>query len=344
MKKRVTLRDVAQAAGVHISTASRALAPNTNHPVTQRLGEHVRRVSEALGYERNAHAFSLRTRRTRMIGVVIPDITDPVYALILRGLENALFPRRYVSIVASLDGNVSREAEVTRLMRSRDVDGLILGSVEREDEVVANLLAQGVPMVTLGRRVNDAGVSSITSDHDHGIGLALQHVAGLGHRKVAHIAGPQSLSTGAGRFQAFVKGSASLGLDFDPDNVVFARSYSVADGRSCAGELLARGAQFTAVICANDRLAVGAMAEFRQRGRACPQHVSITGYNDMPMVELLTPPLTTVRAPLELIGYHAASTLVRLIEEPATEREAAHTVLPVDLMVRASTARANAAY
>ncbi|MGQ7791113.1 LacI family DNA-binding transcriptional regulator [Faunimonas sp. B44] len=337
MGTRTTLKDVARAAGVHVSTASRALDPNTRHPVAKELADHVRRVSADLGYQPNAEAYSLRTRRTRMVGVVIPDITDPVYALILRGLEEGLLPKRFVSIVASLDGDFSREADVIALMRSRNVDGLILGSVEREDDVVSKLLDQGVPMVTLGRRVEDERVSSVISDHAAGIRQALGHLVGIGHRAIGHIAGPQSLSTGAERRAAFVRECGALGLDVREDAIVPAAAYSIDEGRRCARELATRRTGVTAVVCANDRLAVGAIAAFRDFGLECPGDISVTGYNDMPMVDLLSPALTTVRAPLVDIGRRAAELLLDLIAAPEPERQPRHVVLPVELVVRGST-------
>ncbi|MYZ46773.1 LacI family DNA-binding transcriptional regulator [Propylenella binzhouense] len=337
MKKRITLKDVARAANVHVSTASRALDPNTSHPIRDELALHIRRVSAELGYELNAEAYSLRTRRTRLVGVVIPDITDPVYPLILRGLENALLPRRFVSIVASLDGDMSREADVTALMRSRNVDGLILGSVEREDVVATKLLSQGVPLVTVGRRVENESVSSVTSDHVEGIRQALAHLRALGHRAIAHIAGPQKLSTGADRLKAFRGASAALGLGVSERAIVAADAYSIDEGRRCARELVARATGTTAVVCANDRLAVGAIAALRELGLECPRDLSVTGYNDMPMVDLLSPGLTTVHVPLVEIGSESARLLLDLLDRPEPEREARHVVLPASLVVRGST-------
>lgn len=340
MKKKATLKDVAKAAGVHVSTVSRALDPNTTHPVSKALGDHVRRVSAELGYEPNAEAYSLRTRRTRMVGVVIPDITDPVYALILRGLEDALLPKRYVSIVASIDGDISREADVTAMMRSRNVDGLILGSVEREDAVVSALLGQGVPIVTLGRRVDDENVSSVTSDNVGGMRQALAHLAALGHRDVAHLAGPQNLSTGADRLAAFLAECAALGIDVAEERIVSAEAYSIAEGQRCARLLAGRRTGATALVAANDRLAVGAVAAFRELGLECPRDISVTGYNDMPMVDFLSPALTTIHVPLTRIGHEAAALLLRLLDTPEPERRASHLVLPVQLVIRGSTARA----
>ena len=337
MRKRPTLKDVAEAAGVHVSTVSRALDPHTNHPVTRELGDRIRRVSAALGYLPNAEAYSLRTRRTRMVGVVIPDITDPVYAPILRGLEDALLPNGYVSIVASINGDIGREAIVTAMMQSRNVDGLILGSVAREDDVVSELLGQGVPIVTLGRRVEDERVSSVTTDHDLGMRQALAHLTELGHRDIAHIAGPTELSTGADRLAAFRSACVAASVALPATRIVPASAYTIAEGERCARELVARNTGCTAVVCANDRLAVGAIAAFRELGLDVPRDISVTGYNDMPMVDLLSPSLTTVRAPLVQIGNRAASLLLDFLRESGPDRQARHVVLPVELVIREST-------
>lgn len=337
MRKRPTLKDVAQAAGVHVSTVSRALDPHTNHPVTSELGDRIRHLSAALGYQPNAEAYSLRTRRTRMVGVVIPDITDPVYAPILRGLEDVLLPNRYVSIVASINGDIGREAIVTSMMQSRNVDGLILGSVAREDDVVSELLGQGAPIVTLGRRVEDKCVSSVTTDHDQGMRQMLAHLTELGHRDIAHIAGPTDLSTGADRLSAFRSACIAASIEVAATRIVAASAYSIAEGERCARDLVARKTGCTAVVCANDRLAVGAIGAFRELGLEVPHDISVTGYNDMPMVDLLSPSLTTVRAPLVQIGNRAASLLLDLLRESDPDRQARHVVLPVELVIREST-------
>jgi LacI family transcriptional regulator len=338
MKRRATLKDVAAAAGVHPSTVSRALNPRTQHLLTPALVEEIRAIGARLDYTPNAAAHSLRTNRTRTIGVVVPDITNPVFPPIIRGIEDGLGKRGYFAILANTDGRTDQEAEVADLLRARGVDGLILASVERQDSSVSRLAAAGLPIVTVNRRVDDPAISSVVNDEDSGIRDVLVHLAGLGHRRIANLAGPQGISTGVGRYRAFNAHRRALKLDRDKALVAFARGFNEEEGFARTEALLERGLGFTALVSANDRLAIGAVAALRAHGLDCPRDVSVTGFNDMPLVDRLSPALTTVRIQQYEVGSDAAALLVDLIEMRAEERRPRHLVRPVTLIVRGSTA------
>jgi LacI family transcriptional regulator len=337
MRKRVTLKDVAQAVGVHVSTVSRALDPKTRHLITPEVAEQILKASERLDYRQNAAAYSLKTNRTRTIGVVLPDITNPIFPPIIRGVEDALAGHKYLAILANTDGDLHREEDITETLRARGVDGLVLASVEREDEAVRRLTEGGLPVVTVNRTVDDASVSSVAHDEDEGIRLILSHLASLGHERIANIAGPQHLSTGEQRFRAFERHRVAMGLAGGSDLVAFAQTFNEPEGERCAEELLARGVAFTAIVCSNDRLAIGAIAALRGHGLRCPEDVSVTGYNDMPLIDRLFPPLTTIRVQQYRAGFEAAELLYRMLEVPADLRQPKHVVLPVELVVRGST-------
>jgi len=174
----------------------------------------------------------------------------------------------------------------------------------------------------------------VVHDEEDGIGQILTHLVSLGHRRIAAIAGPQSVSTGFKRYASFVKYGNQLGLDAKTMPAVFARSFNEKEGERCAEELLASGQPFTALACANDRLAVGAVAAFRRHGVECPTDISVTGFNDMMFADCLSPPLTTIRVQHHKAGIEAARLIVDLIENAADAR---HIVLPVELVVRGST-------
>jgi LacI family transcriptional regulator len=337
LKRRATLKDVAEAAGVHLSTVSRALNPRTEHLLTPAVVAEIRKISQKLDYRPNAAAHSLRTNRTRTIGIVVPDITNPVFPPIIRGIEDALAKRGYLAILANTDGHLAQEAEIADLLRARGVDGLILASVEREDAAVSRLAAEGLPIVTVNRRVDDDSVSSVVNDEDAGILDVLRHLASLGHRQIANVAGPQAMSTGIERYQAFEHHRRALKLDGDPGLVVFATGFNEEEGDAKTETLLARRKDFTALVAANDRLAIGAIAALRRHGLDCPRDISVTGYNDMPLVDRLSPALTTVRIQQYEVGFEAGGALVELIEAPPERRFPRHLVRPVELVVRDST-------
>ena len=331
---RPTLKDIARDVGVHVSTISRALNPHNTHAVSPDLMDKIRRASRKRGYQPNAAASSLRTNRSRTIGVVIPDITDPVFPPIIRGIEDGLARHNYMAILANTDGDPRRQVQAIEALRPRGVDGLILASVARHDEDAARLAAD-MPAVTVSRRTDVPGFSSVVHDEDDGFRRVLTHLASLGHRRIAAIAGPQTISTGYNRYSSFVRHSEALGLGLVKPLVSFARAFNEMEGERCAEELLVAGEPFTAVVCANDRLAVGAIGAFRRHGIECPRDVSITGFNDMPLAERLSPPLTTVRVQHYKAGVEAAELIVDILENG--DAEPRHIVLPVEMIVRGST-------
>jgi LacI family transcriptional regulator len=332
---RVGLKDLAREVGVHVSTVSRALNPDSGHPVAPELIEKIRKTSKRLGYRQNLAAYSLKTNRTRTIGVVVPDITDSVFPPIIRGIEDGLAQFGYVAMLANTDGDTRRHGKVLETMRARGVDGLILASALRTDRMVSRLAA-GLPVVTVSRRTDDPRFSSVVHDEDDGVGRLVTHLVSLGHRDIACIAGPQTVSTGFNRYNAFLRHRDLAGPQKRSPLVAFARAFNEAEGERCAEELLAAVRSFTAVVCANDRLAIGAISAFRRHDTACPADISVTGFNDMPLADRLSPALTTVRVQHAKAGFEAAGVLVELIENDSPDAQ--HLVLPVETIVRGSTA------
>jgi LacI family transcriptional regulator len=331
--RRPTLKDIARDVGVHVSTISRALNEASTHAVSPDLARKIWRASKRRGYAPNAAAVMLRTNRSRTVGVVVPDITDPVFPPIIRGIDDGLARHGYVAILANTDGHARRQAQAIDTLRLRGVDGLILASVARRDEDVSQLTA-GMAVVTVSRRTDDARFSSVVHDEDDGVRRIVSHLASLGHRRIAAIAGPQAVSTGYNRYASCVRHSADLGLALDKSLVAFARRFNETEGERCAGELLAAERPFTAIVCANDRLAIGAIAALRRHGLDCPRDVSVTGFNDMALADRLSPALTTVRVDHYRAGAEAAGTMVHMLAAGAgTPR---HAVLPVELVIRDS--------
>ncbi|MFZ5846412.1 MAG: LacI family DNA-binding transcriptional regulator, partial [Actinomycetota bacterium] len=197
------LRDVAEAAGVHAATASRALNPETRRLVNAETARRVLKAAEALGYQPNPIARSLKTAKSRTIGVVIPDLTNPLFPPIVRGIEDVLGPAGYTLVIVNTDNDAQREEELVSSLRSRQVDGLIVATARLDHPLLQKLHDQGVPMVLVNRRSEHLDVPCITPDDAAGVSLAVKHLAGLGHRRIVHLAGPQSTSTGVIRANAF---------------------------------------------------------------------------------------------------------------------------------------------
>jgi LacI family transcriptional regulator len=331
-----TLRDVAQLAGVHPATASRALNPQTRPLVNADTARKVLRAAESIGYQPNPIARSLKTARTSTVGLVIPDLTNPLFPPIVRGIEDVLTPAGYNAWIVNTDNDLAREENQVESLRSRQVEGLIIATARREHPLLARLHRQGVRMVLVNRRVDGLDLPSVTADDDAGVGMAVAHLAGLGHRRIAHLAGPQATSTGVVRARAFRHAMRDHGLADDPSLIVECDYWSEAEGAAALRRLLDSGATFTAVVAGNDLIALGCYDVFAERDLTCPDDISVVGFNEMPFLDKMNPPLTTVSIPHYEIGSEAGRLLLDTIEDP--ERHPRSVLLSPSLVVRASTA------
>lgn len=315
----VNLRRVADEAGVHPSTASRALNPATRHLVAAPAAGRVQEAAARLGYRPDAAAMSLRTGRSRLIGALVPGIANPVFAPILAAAAAALAEDGHALLVADPGDDPARAAEFVAELAARRVDGLLLATVSlRDDPALAACLARGLPAVLINRSGGE-GVPAVVSDDRAGMALAVRHLAALGHRRIAHVGGPAPLSTGLQRREGFEEAMAALGLPVPPGWVEAATAYGRAEGEVAASLLLARCPGVTALACANDLLALGAYDACRRAGLRIPAAISVTGHNDMPLVDMIEPPLTTVRIPHEEMGRRAARLLLDRIHQGTRE-------------------------
>ncbi len=336
-KRRATLKDVADAVGVHVSTASRALHPKTRHLITDELAEKILTAARKLDYQPNSIAYSLRTRRSMTIGVLVPDITNPIFPPIVRGLEDVLVPRGYTTLVVNTDGDAAKAATHIQMLRGRGVDGLIVASAERKDKTLAEVMEDQLPIVAVNRSADQPNLSAVINDEAAGLDAVVSHLYKLGHRRIGHIAGPQRLSTGLARRKAFESSIKAVGLELKPERIVEAKRFSEVEGKRCAHELLDRNPDLTAIVGGNDLLALGAITAMAERGLACPKDISVTGFNDMPFVDRLAPPLTTVRIQPYETGRHAAEAILDQIETPIEDRQPRIEIMPVDFIIRGST-------
>ena len=309
-----TLRDVASAAGVHPATASRALNPGTRLLVSEETAQRVTEAAERLGYRPNSVARSLRTRRSHTIGVLIPDLNNPLFPPIIRGIEDRLGEHGYVALIGNTDGDPGKERLVFDQMRARHVDGFVLATATLNSPILAEAAQAGLPLVLMNRTAQDYPFSSVSVDNEQGVRAAVAHLISLGHTRIGHVAGPQDISTGAARLRGYLEAMHSHGLAVNSGEIVYATGYTVEDGLRCARELLGATDDLTAVVAANDMLAVGCYGALDALGLRCPDDVSVIGFNDMPFVDRLHPPLSTVRFPHYQLGTEAARLLIERIE------------------------------
>jgi LacI family transcriptional regulator len=334
--KAVTLKDVAAMAGVHAATVSRSLNPKERHLVAADVAERVVAAARELGYRRNLLAAGLRTGRSHLVGILVPDIANTVFSPILSGAAERLSQEGLSTVVADVGRDPGRQLEIAQELVTRQIEGLILATVQRNDPIVDFCLEQNIPTVLVNRAEERRRLSAVVSDDALGMQLAVDHVVEFGHRRIAHLAGPEGVSTGHLRRRAFYGAMDHHGLRTSDDLHESAGGYTREEGAQAARRLLDRSPDTTAIVAANDLLALGVYDVLRERGLRCPEDISIIGHNDMPMVDLVAPPLTTVRISQEALGREAAELLIQRIRGDATERR--NIVLAPTLIVRGSTA------
>jgi LacI family transcriptional regulator len=330
-----TLRDVADQAGVHPGTVSRALNPATRSMVNEATARRVLVAAETLGYRPNSIARGLRTNRSSTVGVLVPDITNPFFPPILRGIEDTLAEAGYTTLIANTDNEAERERMGYEAFLGRHVDGLITATAWLHDELLDEAFQARVPMVLMNRRLGRSGASAVCTDDDLGIKLVVDHLVGLGHRSIAHLAGRMALSTAFARHRAFTYAMEAHDQAVDPGLIVICDRLTEEEGEKQTLALLDQGRPFTAIVAANDMLALGAYDALAKRGLSCPADLSVVGYNDVRFMDKLQPPLTTVRVPKQDLGREAARMLLeQLAHEDAPPRL---MLLQPELVVRGST-------
>ncbi len=287
--------------------------------VSTEVAEKVIDLARKLGYLRNPLASGLRTRRSHTIGVLIPDLTNPVFPPIIRGIERALALHGYVALLADSGNSSKNRQALTESLLARQIDGLILATALRKDKLVEKCLDFGIPLVLVNRTVDKHHIASVINDDELGIKLAFDHLIELGHRRIAFVGGPQNTATGHERYRAFLKLVRHAGLDIERQLTANGDAFTEAAGQWAMNRILAGHPDpFTAVITANDLLALGCLDAFCEWGLRCPGDISLTGFNHMRFMDRLKPRLTTIEIPHDELGVQAAQLLLEQIGKQET--------------------------
>jgi LacI family transcriptional regulator len=330
MSRRPTIRDVAEQAGVSIATVSRVL--NDRADVSVETRERVREVARAVGYSADPAARGLVTQRTQLVAVVVGDNAGHRdLSLLFFGKVMAAISRRLAR--AGYDSLLLQPAELGLHHR---FDAAILIGIDGNDPLVTDLWVRSVPYVGVDVRVGGRRNAFVGSDHAAGVRLALTHLHDLGHRRIAHIAGARNTVAGADRIAAFQHESRVLGLELRDDYLREA-DFSSAGGYRETCALLALDERPTAIVAASDLMALAALQAIRDAGLQPGRDVAVVGFDDIEAAALAYPPLTTIRQDREKLGTLAAERALELIEH--ADLRANETILPVELVVRASTAQ-----
>lgn len=330
-----TLRDVANRVGVHFSTVSRALNPDTRKLVDAKLVEKIVKAAKELRYQPNFNAVGLKTQRSYIINVLLPDSGDPIYPPMVRGVRQRLAQTSFLAIVGDAERVTGQERFSLLAMKMRPTGGLILATAKPSDRFIAEAIREQVPLVQVIRTTTKRVSSTVIVDQQIGMQLAVEHLRMLGHTEIALLASPKTLSTGVIEADAFRKAMLKAGLKASGGTTVHADDSTIRSGAAAMLQLLDKPNRITAVVAAHDMLALGAIDAARARGRACPDDISVVGCFDLPLVDRVSPPLTTMSVDFSKLGWLAADLMLRAIDYPSEIVE--HRIEPA-LVIRQSTA------
>jgi DNA-binding LacI/PurR family transcriptional regulator len=343
----VTIRDVAKDSGFSSTTVSIVLndAPLARY-IPAATKKRIEKAAKKLGYRPNLFARSLRSKRSHTVGVMVFDMTDPYCTLVLRGIENSLYQASYLPILTDVHNERSRFERYLEMLLDRRVEALVVLAnwLFVDIDVLADLEKSRIPTVMIGRELQTDSVSSVIVDNEMGAHAAVEHLYSLGHRKIAFIRGPKTLADSAPRWRGIRSFAKASGLEVDPKLVLDLPESgdpisSFEAGYKLTEELLKHKRPFTALMAFDDMTAFGAIRALAKQGLRVPEQCSVIGFDDVATCGLYTPPLTTVRQPMEAMGTMAVSIVLEGINAVLEKREltAVHRKLAPELAVREST-------
>ncbi|MFE4951087.1 LacI family DNA-binding transcriptional regulator [Leifsonia sp. NPDC056665] len=338
MSLEVGLKDVALRAGVSPATASNALSGT--RPVAEETKRRVFAVAEELNYRPNLVARGLRRQETRTIALLVADIANPYYPAVARAIHDRIGAHGYVSFIGNTDGDPKAEVRVLEEMRSRSVDGVIMSTMALSPERIRDVVGPTTPLVlitgewveTPKHEIRKLRADEVGTDDAMGIREAVEHLRSNGVTDIGYVSGPRGSVPGAGRLERFRDAMRDLGLPVNDAWIEHADGYTLETGYDAADQLLSRIDRPTAIMCANDLIAIGVLEAARDNQLAVPDDLAVIGFDDIPTAKHVSPRLTTIINPATLVGYACADALMRRIDRPDTPYE--HTALPTHLVAR----------
>lgn len=312
----VTARDVAERAGVSTSTVSHVL--NGTRVVSRELRARVLDAAHDLGYEANAVARSLKTRRSHTIALITPDIGNPFFTSVVRGVEDVTGARGYGLILCNTGEDPGREEAYLRMLGAQRVDGMILVPSGDRYPYLDRLLHTRTALVLLDRVIDDPTTPAVTLDNVDAARVATRHLVGLGHRRIGFVAPRMGTSSATERIAGYRQELEQSGIAYDPALVRDGRSL-LEEARTATGELLELPERPTALIVGNNLMTLGAVAAIERHGLRIPQDVALVGFDDAVWADVLHPRLTTIAQPTYQLGRTAADLLMRRIDDPGAQ-------------------------
>lgn len=334
----VTIYDVAQAAGVSPKTAARILGGDYGGRPANRTS--VLEAARRLGYVRNQQAANLRSGRSRLIGVIVPDLQNPHYPLFYQQIHDTAIARGYHLLLSSTFGRAAEEKQALHMFEMNRVEGIILNAAEGEsdeecDAILARLIKSGVAAVVAGRPNRGVPADEIRLDNISAAVRAVAYLHRTGHRRVAFVTGSITTMAGGERLKGFRQGCEAVGLG-DADMLVSEGQFTIASGASQAAALLRRSDRPTAILAANDLIAIGAIQAAQSAGLRVPQDVAVIGFGDNPLAQLVSPKLTTLRVPVPQIATDCVNAVLDRVAHRGEPLPPRRFEYQADLVIRES--------
>ncbi len=330
MKKRITIKDVAAAAGVSRQTVSRAI--NHQNEISAATKARVWQAIEDLGYQPNRLAQGMVTRRTQTLALLVSDIANPFFPEVARGVQDMARTQGYNVFLCNADGTAVEELETMRLLSAQGVDGIITFASNIEDEALLRFADDYQPLVVINHFIEHPHINLLMVANETGAQLAVDHFVAQGHRHIAMITNEKSRLSQTRRVTGFQRSLAAHNLTND---MITARQPTIDGGYEAAVELFEQQPQVTAVLAYNDLMAIGALRACRTLGKCVPEEVAVIGFDDIQLASVVTPSLSSVHVDKYLIGQMATARLFEMLQQP--EKIFPHMFLSPVLTLRDST-------
>jgi DNA-binding LacI/PurR family transcriptional regulator len=331
-----TIKDVAELAGVHPSTVSRVI--NNDSRISEKTKEKVILIINKLGYTPNAIARGLKTKRTYTLGMLIPDITNPFFAEIARGVEDAASKNNFNVILCNTDDKLKKERTYLQILRGKRVDGFILGTAHIKDKSILELEKNKFPYILVSRNIEGLEKNCIIVDDIEGGKIATEYLIKLGHRRIAHITGPLQTRSALNRLKGYKLALKKYEIEYR-DELVGEGDFKIKGGYQIMKRFLKLSEPPAAIFAANDLLALGAMQAIQKKNFHIPEDFCVVGFNDIELASFVYPALTTIRQPMLEMGAIAVKMLLRIIEEGEFNQR--KIVLKPKLIIRESCKKTN---
>ena len=331
-----TIKDVAKLAGVHPSTVSRVI--NDDPRISEKTKKKVLLIINKLGYTPNAIARGLKTKRTYTLGILIPDITNPFFAEIARGVEDVANKNNFNVILCNTDDKIKKERTYLQILRGKRVDGLILGTAHVRDKSILELEMKKFPYILISRNIEGLDKNCIIVDDVEGGMMATEYLIKLGHRRIAHITGPLKTRSALNRLKGYKLALKKYNIE-RMDELVEEGDFRIKGGYQAMKKFLKLIVPPRAIFAANDLLALGAMQAIQKKNFHVPEDFSVIGFNDIKLASFVYPALTTIRQPMLEMGELAVKMLLRIIEKGEFNQR--KIVLKPKLIIRESCKKNN---